>query len=568
MAGSIESRHRTPPSAAAPGTGYACGDVTSDRGRGAAQALRQGQGRRGRVLRRARGRDLRLDRPQRRRQDDDARVRGGTARARCRPHPAASGSIPCAMPPRCRRASACSCRSRTCRSGSRSGRPSISGPRCTAQPVDGARLLEQLGLHEKRHAWFMTLSGGQKQRLFIALALIHDPGSRLPRRAHDRPRSAGPPRDLGAGARHPHSRQDRGPDDAPDGGSRAPLRSRRHHRQRPPRRHRHTRAHSCARHCPERMVAITTDDDRAAALLTACRSVARVEHGVTDAARPRHAATACSTTCSRAWPTHRVHVTGVQSQSATLEDVFLRLTGHSDPELGPMLRGLWKLTWLETKIFLREPLGVIGTHRLPDPAVRAPAAGLGRGAPRAAAAAAPGSDLPIIAAVMVAVSAVVSLVAIIAIYREGGILKRLRATPLQPVTILLAHVIVKLGFTALSLAGAHRCVGARYVRCRPAARRCVSFARRPAVHDAVPAVDRLHHRERRADGAIRAATGDAGRLHDAGILGTVRAGRPAAAAMQAIARVLPMSHAVSLLRGDLEGRGLARARLRGRRRWR
>ena len=38
-----------------------------------------------------------------------------------------------------------------------------------------AGLLEQLGLAEKRDAWFMTLSGGQKQRLFIALALINDP---------------------------------------------------------------------------------------------------------------------------------------------------------------------------------------------------------------------------------------------------------------------------------------------------------------------------------------------------------------------------------------------------------
>src|SRR5207249_4424651 len=43
------------------------------------------------------------------------------------------------------------------------------------KPVDGDRLLEQLGLAEKRHAWFMTLSGGQKQRLFITLALINDP---------------------------------------------------------------------------------------------------------------------------------------------------------------------------------------------------------------------------------------------------------------------------------------------------------------------------------------------------------------------------------------------------------
>ena len=43
------------------------------------------------------------------------------------------------------------------------------------QTADGDRLLEQLGLADKRNAWFMTLSGGQKQRLFIVLALINDP---------------------------------------------------------------------------------------------------------------------------------------------------------------------------------------------------------------------------------------------------------------------------------------------------------------------------------------------------------------------------------------------------------
>ena len=41
--------------------------------------------------------------------------------------------------------------------------------------TDAERLLEQLGLADKRNAWFMNLSGGQKQRLFIALALINDP---------------------------------------------------------------------------------------------------------------------------------------------------------------------------------------------------------------------------------------------------------------------------------------------------------------------------------------------------------------------------------------------------------
>ena len=41
--------------------------------------------------------------------------------------------------------------------------------------IDAEHLLEQLGLTHKRDAWFMNLSGGQKQRLFIALALINDP---------------------------------------------------------------------------------------------------------------------------------------------------------------------------------------------------------------------------------------------------------------------------------------------------------------------------------------------------------------------------------------------------------
>jgi ABC-2 type transport system ATP-binding protein len=39
--------------------------------------------------------------------------------------------------------------------------------------IDG--LIEMLGLEQKRQSWFMNLSGGQKQRLFIALALINDP---------------------------------------------------------------------------------------------------------------------------------------------------------------------------------------------------------------------------------------------------------------------------------------------------------------------------------------------------------------------------------------------------------
>src|SRR3954466_8918709 len=97
-----------------------------------------------------------------------------------------------------------------------------------------------------------------------------------------------------------------------------------------------------------------------------------------------------------------------------------------------MLRGFLKLTWVETKIFVREPMGLVGTLGMP----LALFVGLGRmmGAGRSggpALGSAPFS-VPILSALLIAVSAVMSLVTIISIYREGGILKRLRATPLSP----------------------------------------------------------------------------------------------------------------------------------------
>ena len=119
-----------------------------------------------------------------------------------------------------------------------------------------------------------------------------------------------------------------------------------------------------------------------------------------------------------------------------------------------MLRGLWKLTWIEMKVFMREPLGAFGTIGVPVLVfvVVGRVAKLRFGAPSVAARGLSGSNLPVLVSLLISVSAVLSLITIISIYREGGILKRLRATPLRPQTILSAHVIVKLLLTAATLA--------------------------------------------------------------------------------------------------------------------
>jgi ABC-2 type transport system ATP-binding protein len=195
-------------------------------------------------------------------------------------------------------------------------------------PVDAGKLLNQLGLQEKRNAWFMTLSGGQKQRLFIALALIHDPEmvflDELTTGLDPQARRAIWELVRGIRARgktvvlttHLMEEAERLCDRVAiidhgrviDVGTPGAL---------------------ITRHCPERTVAITTSDTRAPELLGRCRSVRQVEprsggallvHGDGDALLDD--VLACLTT-------NAIHVTGVQSQTATLEDVFLRLTGHS-----------------------------------------------------------------------------------------------------------------------------------------------------------------------------------------------------------------------------------------------
>ena len=115
------------------------------------------------------------------------------------------------------------------------------------------------------------------------------------------------------------------------------------------------------------------------------------------------------------------------------------------------MRALLKLTWLEIRIFMREPLGFvfgIGTPLVMFLVLgRSVSTSADTGATQFVA-----QDLPLFVSIFITINAALSLIAVISIYREGGILKRLRATPLRPPTILGAHVLVKLVFTGISLA--------------------------------------------------------------------------------------------------------------------
>ena len=122
-----------------------------------------------------------------------------------------------------------------------------------------------------------------------------------------------------------------------------------------------------------------------------------------------------------------------------------------------MFRGLWKLTWLEIKIFLREPLGAFATIFLPVVVFVAVGRLLGGRLLMSGASSIDSSGfirvgLPVLVSMLAAINGVLSLVTIISIYREGGILRRLRATPLRPQTILTAHVLAKLALTVVTMA--------------------------------------------------------------------------------------------------------------------
>ena len=116
------------------------------------------------------------------------------------------------------------------------------------------------------------------------------------------------------------------------------------------------------------------------------------------------------------------------------------------------MKSLLKMTWMEAKLFLREPVGAFFTLVFPliylfmygaisgnEPT---PMYG-GRGTIDAA--------IPSLTAVIISMAGLMSTTITMATYREKGILRRLRTTPVSPLVVLAAQVIVVFGMTCLGM---------------------------------------------------------------------------------------------------------------------
>jgi ABC-2 type transport system ATP-binding protein len=196
-----------------------------------------------------------------------------------------------------------------------------------ARAVDGKALLERLGLTAKRNAWFMTLSGGQKQRLFIALALIHEPEvvflDELTTGLDPQARRAiwgliTGIRDRGATVfmtTHLMEEAERLCDRVAiiEHGKLIEV---------------GTPAELVRKHCPERSVVFTSDDDGVAARF---RAMPAVREAASDGATHtiRGQGDDFVTDIINAVAREGIRVRGFRTETPTLEDVFLKLTGHS-----------------------------------------------------------------------------------------------------------------------------------------------------------------------------------------------------------------------------------------------
>jgi ABC-2 type transport system permease protein len=116
------------------------------------------------------------------------------------------------------------------------------------------------------------------------------------------------------------------------------------------------------------------------------------------------------------------------------------------------MKSIWKMTWMEAKLFLREPASAFFT--LVFPLIYLFMYGLISGnepTPMYGGQRTIEAAIPSLAAVIISMTGLMSTTITLATYREKGILRRLRTTPVRPLVVLGAQVIVVFGMTCLGM---------------------------------------------------------------------------------------------------------------------
>lgn len=116
------------------------------------------------------------------------------------------------------------------------------------------------------------------------------------------------------------------------------------------------------------------------------------------------------------------------------------------------MKSLFKMSWVEAKLFLREPVGAFFTLVFPLMLLFLFGGIYGnKPTPIFGGYGTIDISVPAYTAMIIATTGLMSLTITIAAYREHGILRRLRTTPISPILVLAAQLIVLFSMTTLGM---------------------------------------------------------------------------------------------------------------------
>jgi len=116
------------------------------------------------------------------------------------------------------------------------------------------------------------------------------------------------------------------------------------------------------------------------------------------------------------------------------------------------MKSLLKMTWMEAKLFMREPVSAFFT--LVFPLIYLFLFGIISGnepTPQFGGQRTIDASIPGLTAVIICITGLMAINMTMSTYREKGVLRRLRTTPVSPLVVLVAQVIVVFVMTALGM---------------------------------------------------------------------------------------------------------------------